>query len=142
VVENVLRGNVMKKSLTLLLLLLVFGCDGEKPSGGGDAVAVAALEKLDAIISRNIFGEVVEVNFDTPLRAFNEISITDAELVHLKGLTNLQEINLCRTQITDAGLVHLNGLVSLKRLYLIATQITDAGVKKLQHALPNCKIIH
>ena len=133
----------MKKTLAvLLLLLLVVGCDGEKPSGGGDADAVAALEKLYAIISRNEQGEVVGVDFDTLVRAFDEISITDAELVHLKGLTNLQEINLNGTQITDAGLVHLNGLVSLKKLNLSSTQITDAGVKKLQQALPNCKIIH
>ncbi len=56
----------------------------------------AALEKLEANIRRNEKGEVVEVGFYGP-------KITDAGLVHLKGLTNLKSLGLHNTQITDAG---------------------------------------
>jgi hypothetical protein len=45
-----------------------------------------------------------------------------------------------RTQITDAALVHLKGLTNLKGLYIRYTRITDEGVKNLQEALPNCEI--
>ena len=67
--------------------------------------------------------------------------ITDAGLVHLKGLTNLESLNLSNTPITDTGLVHLKGLTNLEQLWLGGTQVTDEGVKKLQQALPNCKIL-
>jgi len=67
--------------------------------------------------------------------------ITDAGLVHLKGLTNLKWLYLDLTQGTDAGLVHLKDLTNLEKLWL-STQITDEGVRKIQEALPNCKIIH
>ena len=66
--------------------------------------------------------------------------ITDAGLVHLKGLTNLQSLFLMKTQITDAGLVHLKELTNLQDLNLIETPITDSGVAELQKALPNCLI--
>jgi len=61
--------------------------------------------------------------------------------VNLKGLTNLQSLDLYDTQVTDAGLVHLAGLTNLGWLYLHGTQVTDAGVAELQKALPNCVII-
>jgi hypothetical protein len=66
--------------------------------------------------------------------------ITDAGLVHLKGLTKLQSLDFSYTRITDAGLEHLKGLTNLGRLNLRDTQVTAEGVKKLQEALPNCKI--
>ena len=44
------------------------------------------------------------------------------------------------TKITDAGLVHLKGLTNLQELDLSRTRTTDAGVAVLQKALPNCKI--
>ena len=44
------------------------------------------------------------------------------------------------TQISDAGLALLEGLTSLLWLYLTGTQVTDKSIKKLQEALPNCKI--
>ena len=67
--------------------------------------------------------------------------VTDAGLVHLKGLTGLQTFYLGETQITDAGLVHLKGMAELQWLYLQRTKVTDQGVADLQKALPNCKII-
>ena len=49
------------------------------------------------------------------------VVVVDAERVHLKGLTNLQELDLGGTNI-------------------MFPQITDAGIAELQEALPNCKI--
>ena len=69
-----------------------------------------------------------------------QTKITDAGLEHLKGLSKLQELHLESTEITDTGLLHLKGLTKLQRLKLGGTKITDAGVAELQKALPNCKI--
>ena len=68
--------------------------------------------------------------------------ITDAGLVHLTVLTKLRELDLMSTQITDTGLEHLTGLTNLNSLFLRGTQVTDDGIKKLQQALPKCKIRH
>ena len=68
--------------------------------------------------------------------------ITDAGLAHLRTLTELQWLNLQNTQVTDAGLTFLRTLTELEVLNLRRTQVTDEGFKKLQQALPNCKITH
>ena len=138
----------------LLLVMGMVGCGGEAPPAGdatspsppkgsqvevderpaqaADADPVATLETLGVEIKRNEQGEVVTVNFDTPLVAFvNREATTDTVLVHLKGLTNLQDLNL-PSQITDAGLVHLKGLTNLQDLNLMQTQITDAGLVHLK----------
>ena len=143
-----------------LLLVAIVGCgDGSSPPGGGavptpegsqaKAGNVAALKKLGSLIERNEQGEVVEVDFAvvddftdaglvhlkglTSLQTLNlSGSITDAGLVHLKGLTGLQLLWLSQTQITDAGLVHLKGLDKLQTLYLNGTSMTDAGVRHLK----------
>ena len=65
--------------------------------------------------------------------------ITDAGLVHLKGLTKLQRLVL-PSNITDAGLVHLQGLTKLQTLGFSGTKVTETGIADLQKALPNCKI--
>ena len=52
--------------------------------------------------------------------------------MHLKSLTNLEELYLDDTQITGAGLEHLKDLTKLKRLGLQNTQITDAGLVNLK----------
>jgi hypothetical protein len=44
------------------------------------------------------------------------------------------------TQVTDAGLECLKGLTELEWLNLKNTQVTNDGVNKLQRALPHCKI--
>jgi hypothetical protein len=58
--------------------------------------------------------------------------VTDAGLVHLKGLTKLESLYLFHTQVTDTGLQHLKELTNLKALSLTDTQITDAGLVHLK----------
>jgi hypothetical protein len=95
----------------------------------------------------------------------NHTKITGAGLRHLKALTQLQKLGLSRTQISDAGLEHLQALSQLQTLDLGSTPITYAGLerlkalpklaslniisttkitddeaRRLQEALPNCKI--
>ncbi len=68
--------------------------------------------------------------------------ITDEELAQLQRCTHLRVLDLegfaC---VTDAGLVHLTVLTRLEEVNLRNTRVTDEGVKRLQQALPNCKII-
>ena len=53
----------------------------------------------------------------------------------------LRTLDLSGTRVTDAGLVHLGRLSRLRMLQLTGTTVTAAGVKKLQKALPKCRII-
>ena len=78
------------------------------PPAQADAV-VAALEKLGVKIGRDGHGKI-------------------------------DFVDLTKTQVTDAGLVHRKGLTNLKWLELDGTHITDAGVAEVKKALPNCYI--
>ena len=136
----------MKRLLGLLLVLGIVGCGSN-----------AALERLGAEIARNEQGDVIEVNLSDSqitdaglvhLKALinldelylSNTQVTDVGLVHLKELTNLQKLYLWDTQVTDAGLLHLKGLTNLEYLYLHNTPVTDAGVRELKKALPKCDI--
>jgi Leucine-rich repeat (LRR) protein len=57
--------------------------------------------------------------------------ITDAALEHMSGLTGLRSLNLMKTKITDVGLKHLSGLTNLQDLALGDNKITDAGLQYL-----------
>jgi hypothetical protein len=67
---------------------------------------------------------------------FISTRLADAGLEHLKGLAQLQHLNLQGTHVTDAGLEHLKGLTRLQVLFLGDTRVTDAGVESLRKALP------
>jgi hypothetical protein len=57
--------------------------------------------------------------------------ITDAGLANLCGLGRLDFLMLGNTQVTDAGLVHLEGLAKLEELWLENTNVSDVGLKHL-----------
>jgi hypothetical protein len=57
--------------------------------------------------------------------------MTDAELLELSALTQLQHLNLEGNPVTDRGLKHLTGLSQLRTLRLDRTAVTDAGLKEL-----------
>lgn len=59
-------------------------------------------------------------------------AITDADLGHLRRLTNLKVLNLPGTPLTDVGLAHLPKFRRLEGMKLSATQITDAGLEHIQ----------
>ena len=58
-------------------------------------------------------------------------AVTDAGLVHLKGLVNLKELLFSSSPISDAGLLHLRGLTNLKQLSLQGSRITGSGLTEL-----------
>jgi Leucine Rich Repeat (LRR) protein len=110
-----------------------------------ERMAVAALRKIGCEVGslkadsgsltiqerlRKLLGDDEFMNATYVSGANSEI--TDAGLVHLQGLTELQELDLSGTQVTDAGLVHLEGLIQLESLDLLGTQVTDAGLVHLR----------
>ena len=57
--------------------------------------------------------------------------VTDAGMVHLSKLTNLEELALHGPTITDDGLAHLQSLNNLDVLYLRGTGVTGRGLAYL-----------
>ncbi|MEZ0543060.1 c-type cytochrome domain-containing protein [Fibrella arboris] len=67
--------------------------------------------------------------------------ITDAGLKSLTGLPNLEYLNLYGTAITDAGLATLSSLKSLRNVYVWQTNVTGKGITALKTALPNLEVV-
>ena len=59
-------------------------------------------------------------------------NVTDAGLDRLERATELQSLDLTFTKVTDAGLVHLKGLTKLQSLNLHGIGVTDAGLIHLE----------
>jgi len=66
--------------------------------------------------------------------------ITDANLVHVTGMTNLMLLDVTETQISDEALQHLVGLKNLRMLGVIDARVTTAGAAKLQESLPELSV--
>ena len=66
--------------------------------------------------------------------------ITDDGLALIAGIPELETLDLDATDVTDAGLVHLQGLKKLKSLSLGGTLVTPQGAKMLQSALPGLEV--
>jgi len=89
--------------------------------------AVAAVEKL---------GGTVEVDETRPGRPVVGVDLsrsaaTDADLVLLEALPDLEVLDLRLTSIGDAGVAHLRGSKALRFLNLFRTRLTDAGLDHL-----------
>ncbi|GAA4412630.1 ribonuclease inhibitor [Nibrella viscosa] len=69
-----------------------------------------------------------------------QTKVTDAGLKNLKDLPHLEYINLYGTQVSDAGLRELSGLKNLRTIYLWQTKVTDAGVAALKKAHPGVDV--
>ena len=85
---------------------------------------VAALQELGVRLVRDHRGTVwsgVAVGLE----------ITDADLARLRGLPQLESLEIADCPITDAGLANLAGLTELQILYLSDVPITDRGLAHL-----------
>ena len=90
------------------------------------------------ILGDDFFAGVVFVQITSSVFA-------DADLRRLAGLqelSDLQHLCLVGSQVSDEGLEYLSGLAELRILDLTDTQVTPEGIKRLQEALPDCKIIY
>jgi len=59
-------------------------------------------------------------------------SVTDDDLVHLKGLTGLRQLDLSNTEISGPGLNSVSHLGELKRLILEDTSVDDQQLARLK----------
>jgi len=88
-------------------------------------------EQAKAIAEIRKLGGTVRVFEDRPRTPVIVVDlrgngVTDAGVVHLQGLSQLQHLSLWDTQVTDAGLMHLQGLTQLRSLDL------DPGLERLK----------
>src|SRR5690349_1746689 len=58
--------------------------------------------------------------------------VKDEGVATLKGLPNLQRLNLARTDLTDDSLPHLKVLAQLRELDLTGTSVSSRGLEPLQ----------
>ncbi len=91
-------------------------------------VTLPSLEPPCPLWFRNLVG----ADFLSDVEGLRYKRATDAELVHLNGLTGLKTLGVNGTEITDAGLVHLRELTGLESLYLHNTRVTDSGFAHLK----------
>jgi hypothetical protein len=144
------------KRLILLLVLGVVGC-GQQGHPAAVKASPPTLKEMDAYIQKDDNGSVISITLASTkvtdaglvhlkgLKSLEELylgntQVTDAGLVYLEELASLADLSLTSTQVTDAGLVHLMGLKSLWILDLHGTQVTDTGLEHLKKALPKCDI--
>ncbi len=93
-----------------------------------EKAAVAKLEKTGVLAIR-LAQNTNLLRVDFSLRGKE---VKDEDLILLKDMPNLTELNLGGTTFTDAGMVHLKPLKNLTRLQLHNTKITDAGLVNLK----------
>lgn len=106
-------------------ILFSFGLPDEPKVSPAPSEQMDQLKKLGARITLDEQNRVIGVNL-------GERRVTDADLIHLKGLQHLQELDLTRTRITSAGLVNIKGLSTLRRLFLTDTKVDDSGIVHLK----------
>lgn len=58
-------------------------------------------------------------------------AVTSAGLAHLKGLKELEVLNVCLTAVSDDGFEHLARLVRMKRMVVCSSKVTGSGFKHL-----------
>jgi hypothetical protein len=110
--------------------------------------AVAAIKRLkgEVTVDEKAPGRpVVKVSFR---EAQWPAGLTDADLAglkpHLETLSQLRELDLCRTDVTDKGLSELRGLTQLKTLtlgsQLFPGRLSANGLNEVRKALPNTEV--
>jgi hypothetical protein len=98
--------------------------------------SLAALSHIETLAIGNLDPRQRPPGIDLPPNA-----ITDAGLVHMKGVKSLRNLTLGGLAITDAGLEALNDLPNLGGLYLYSTQVRGPGLRRLK-SLPALAVLY
>jgi hypothetical protein len=112
--------NKVRQQRDAVAALEKMGCN-IRYDGAGNLDATAWLTQF---LDRNAFGSVYSVDSGS--------RFSDAEFLHVRGMTKLESLSLEQSQVTDAGLVCLRQLTRLRVLDLSKAPITDAGLTNLQ----------
>ena len=142
-------GLAQLKGITSLKLLTL---DGDIHISDAGLEHLKGLENLERLFLEASYITDTGLAHLKSLRKLRQLSIrsmmvgttrvSDNGLAHLEAMKKLEGLDLDNIPITDAGLGHLRGLTNLQSLHLQMTEVTDEGVRKLQQALPHCKIEH
>jgi hypothetical protein len=87
---------------------------------------------------RQLFGERLS-HRAVYIHLFSE-QVTDQWLRdNISALHYVEVLTINSPNVTDAGLVHLRNLANLNQLGFSNTQVTDEGIEELKRALPSLK---
>ena len=113
-----------------------------KRAFAGEAVVLPAIEYAVSRTTADIGLEHIKGLHSLTTLRLDGTQVTDAGLEHLKEMAGLRQLSLLNTEVSDAGLLHLEGLAEFQNINADPenTKVTDEGLKKLQQALPNCRI--
>ena len=78
------------------------------------------------------FGSIETLVINTPN------NMTDAGMVHVAKLQNLQRLNITLVKITDRGLQHLATLQNLRHLSVDSKLLSDKAISDFEKSNPNC----
>jgi Leucine rich repeat/Leucine Rich repeat len=99
--------------------------------GGNETITVWGGVHLDSDQAKNDDLAIIKKLPVIGTLTLRRCQITDAGLVHLKDMADLQYLRLDSLPITDEGLVHLEGLRKLTDLEVNCAQVSGAGLKRL-----------
>lgn len=97
---------------------------GENPIVGTGLRHIAGLSKLKSLWL-----------IDSP-------TFTDAGMVHLKSLKNLEFLCIQHTQVTDVGLKHIHGLPRLRDVSTLGSRVTTRGRRELSRSLGLKRVLY
>jgi hypothetical protein len=92
--------------------------------------------RLDQIA---ILRQVTSLTIEGTQRIEGTHGITDKGLEQIANFDNLRRLTLTIVPITDAGLVHLSRMKNLESVSLHGTDASIDGISNLHKALPQCK---
>jgi len=122
--------------IRLLSVMTIMGSMGLGLAIAADKPALTDAEKAAVADIKKSGGQVMELaQNDARLDVAFHLAdgkITDEQLVPLKNLPQVAQLNLRGREITNAGLVNLKDLKGLVRLHLEKTKVTDDGLQNLK----------
>lgn len=73
---------------------------------------------------------------------YRDPEVAAAMLASFRRMPELRFLDLSSMPVSDPDLAGIAALKKLRHLDLRGTEVTDEGVENLQHALPNCQVVH